>query len=232
MDEIDLRTDNLNIFDQSNLSSCASVSTLNLLHYVLSTHLNNYEKFSYMFSYHAARRLEGNENLNCGVHIRSVLKAIKHYGVLPKDLWKYKEKKQRQEILNLASQSIKMDNVFPVFLDNSNIEGVYQNLKNKLPFVFGITIDNSFSAADKNRGIVSLPTSEVGNSISGHALFGLGIKKFEGKWYVIAQNSRGKKWGDNGYCYLPISYLTSVNLTPECWSFSMTNQYNRSLLIP
>lgn len=224
MEEIDLREDSLYIFNQKEIQSCACISSLNLLHYILEKHLNVTDKFSYMFTYHASRKLEGNEKINCGVSIKTVLKSINHYGVLPMNLWKYGESKTTSEILNLATKTIKIKQLEAKYIEFYKRKTIVETLKNGYPFVFGIQIDQGFLSAKTNGGIVPMPSRDIGFSFSGHAMLGLGLTNINQKWYIIAQNSRGSNWGDKGYCYLPIDYFVNPNWTSECWTFNKTNQ--------
>jgi C1A family cysteine protease len=56
-------------------------------------------------------------------------------------------------------------------------------------------------------GIVPVP-EKWEQSLGGHAMCVVGYKRINRKDYMIVRNSWGDSWGDNGYCYIPMSFIS------------------------
>jgi len=212
MENIDLRGEYLVPPDQKDSKKCAVYAVFSVLGYLLSSANTT---FSTNYTYYTAKKLEGTEDLNCGVRIGSVVKAVKHYGVVSYDEWPDNIDKTAKEIAVLEKTSTKLSNLEQVYLEQTSLEDIYTALERGLLFVFGLSITESFSAANINRGIVPPPIQKQLNYCAGHAMLGVGLSSIEGKWHVITQNSRGVDWGDKGYCYIPWSYVANTFTTTE-----------------
>ena len=54
--------------------------------------------------------------------------------------------------------------------------------------------------------------------IGGHAMLIVGSTDT----HFIVRNSWGAEWGDNGYCYIPLDYLTDENLADDFWAIFLS----------
>ena len=55
--------------------------------------------------------------------------------------------------------------------------------------------------------------------MGGHAIAAVGYD--DDKEYFIVRNSWGTEWGDNGYCYIPYTYLLNKNLANDFWKLEL-----------
>lgn len=94
--------------------------------------------------------------------------------------------------------------VFEAFLCRT-YEEIVDAINRGFPVPLGIQVGNNFSRLN-NEGIAPLPDMIIG----GHALCGIGIKKYKGVWLVKVQNSWGKQWGIDGCCYLTKNHFTHM----------------------
>lgn len=95
-------------------------------------------------------------------------------------------------------------------LDKENIEEIKAFLwKYKKPTIVCIKIYQSWYSTDRATGIVPPPSGGVECR---HALLCLGYKKsvVDGITRLKVLNTKGKRWGADGYGYIPISYLTEA----------------------
>ena len=85
------------------------------------------------------------------------------------------------------------------------------------PFVFGLTLFESFDAMDEG-GYIPMPSAEETSRSShgAHAMICVGYDDQEEVF--IIRNSWGEDWGDNGYCYIPYAYMTDTELCWDCWA--------------
>lgn len=66
----------------------------------------------------------------------------------------------------------------------------------------GILVGQNFGRLDKD-GVAPLPVSTAG----GHAMAIVGMKRVGRDWFLLAQNSWGKAFGFDGFCYLHETHL-------------------------
>jgi C1A family cysteine protease len=83
------------------------------------------------------------------------------------------------------------------------------------PFVFGITVYDSFESDSVTAtGVVPLPASTE-SVLGGHALLAVGYD--DSTQTFIFRNSWGTSWGQAGYGTIPYAYLTNPNLASDFW---------------
>jgi len=212
METVQIGSNYMPIFDQGTYKSCAAVAVVSLIHHLLKVE----SIYSVMYTYYAARKLEGTTDRDCGTSIKSIMRAISAYGVLSVTEWGNSLLVNNFDVLyNNAEQLI---GYTPTYVEHCNINNIYTALSNNIPFVFGASLYTSFDESVKNDGIISCPVTQIERCVGRHAMLGVGLTQIDNKWYVKVQNSRGVNWGNSGYCYMPIQYITDINLITECWT--------------
>ena len=84
----------------------------------------------------------------------------------------------------------------------------------------GIMVDASFPNLD-GEGVSPLPASKGG----GHAILGVGLKRSDRfGWLVKIQNSWGRTFGLNGYCYLRREHFRKIN--PDAFAIQCMSDIN------
>ena len=92
-----------------------------------------------------------------------------------------------------------------------NHDDITSALSEGYPVTISLKIFDSFG--NQSKGFVYRPTDEeiTENKYGNHAMVICGYSE-EDKVYIV-RNSWGKGFGDNGYCYIPFSYIEDSNLT-------------------
>lgn len=212
MDKVVISSKYMPIFDQQGYKSCAATATITLIHHLLEAE----DVYSVMYTYYAARKFEGTTDRDCGTRIKSIMRAISTYGVLSVAEWD--NSLLINNFDNLYINAKHLIGYTPTYIEHCNINNIYTALSNNIPFVFGASLYTSFDESVKNDGIISCPDTQIERCVGRHAMLGVGLTQIDNKWYVKVQNSRGVNWGNNGYCYMPIQYITDINLITECWT--------------
>lgn len=164
--------------------------------------------------YYDERVLEGTVRQDSGAQIRDGAKALARWGVAPENLWPYIVAKYRTPpspssiAAALHHRAIKYERI-----DNSKAENIKHALVLGFPVVFGATLYESFeSDAVAQTGQVPMPGLNE-QPVGGHCMTIVGYNPTS--WIVA--NSWGASWGDKGYCYIPLAYLTNLNLADDFW---------------
>ena len=81
------------------------------------------------------------------------------------------------------------------------------------PVVFGFRVFASFeSDAVARTGVVPMPGADEA-LLGGHAVVAVG---YDADRFVV-RNSWGSAWGDDGYCTMPVEYVTDPVLAGDLW---------------
>jgi C1A family cysteine protease len=209
--KVDLRSKMPPIYDQGQLGSCTSNALCGLVGY------DNPEIIgSRLFVYYNERLLENTVSSDSGASLADGIKSLQKYGVCQETLWPYDISK----FTVCPPTNCYDDALQNVALEVKNIKNDLITMKTSLangwPFVVGILVYKSFmSAYTTQRGYVTMP-SRGEKLLGGHAVVCVGYDDL--KKVFIMRNSWGKTWGDNGYFYLPYTYLTSSLLTSDLWN--------------
>jgi C1A family cysteine protease len=213
----DLRPQCPPIVNQGQLGSCTSCAIASA-HYFDQLKEDSQAAFqpSRLFIYYNERAIEGSTATDAGGYIRDGFKSVATQGVCPETEWPYDISKFAQEP------------PAPCFLDAQKYKAIqYLRLQQSLaqmkgclvegyPFVFGFTVYQSFESDEVARtGIVPLPTNGE-STVGGHAVMAVGYDDATQRFTI--QNSWSTNWGDQGFCYMPYSYLADVNLCNDFWT--------------
>ena len=203
---VDLRDNLPPIFDQQGLQSCTAHAT-----FVAYQYLNPGFSGSRMFQFYNTRKIQyGFVFGDVGATINAATQSLITYGICDEPLFPY----NTNNVLSLPPApcytAASANKIKSRSLININLTEMQKKLANGFPLIIVIPIYSSFMSV-KSNGIVKMPTATDGY-IGGHAVTIVGYTQT----YWIVRNSWGIKWGDNGYCYFPISYLADPKLK-LCW---------------
>jgi C1A family cysteine protease len=224
---IDLRSKCPPIKDQGTMGSCVSNGIAFSLEFIEMIELgaNNaiapeifgevFAEISRLFIYYNARILDGAVHRDDGTQIRNGIKAINRWGICMEQMWPY----VKSALFKVPSQDAyleaKKHKVLAGYkINNSKLNMLKNCLVAGFPFVFGVTLYDSFNKV-KADGLVSMPDPKEDFG-GGHCMTCVGYD--DAKQSFIVANSWGKTWGDQGYCYIPYDYLTSFYLASDFWT--------------
>jgi len=215
---------------QGAVQSCTAQAVTSMAEYHLRRSGNdNYQvQLSRLFLYKVARELLGIED-DRGCTLRETMKAFERYGCLNEDEWPY-----RFPWLNRLPRIREIENALQLRkfrycrLDHSTsdlasvLASVLATLAAGFPVAFGYSI---FSCIDKMGNDNEIPLPCPGNSttiIGSHAVLAVGyrfrLSEVDGpQGEILIRNSWGRKWGDNGYAWLPFDYVT-LGIARDFWT--------------
>jgi len=218
--DVDLRPQCPAIRNQKNLGACTAFGTTSLFNFVRMKHGLASWLPSPLFTYYATREKYGEQNMDNGAYVRDALKSTVNDGVAMERVWPYvvsrfTEKPSPQ----VYADAEKHQTLEYLSLSRTDKAALLACLSEGYPFVFGIPVYPSFM--NPTGGFVPLPDKVTEASIGGHCMLCVGYKKnSDGVEVLIVQNSWSIYWGDNGYCYIPLSYF--MDSAYDVWTIRTT----------
>ena len=215
---VDLRKAFPYVYDQGNLGSCTAQAIGAVLDYQHKRKAGSYFGPSKLFIYYNEREMEGTVARDEGAQIRSGIKSVNKIGACREEVWPYQVTKfKRKPSKEAYTDALNYQSISYERLDHTDLHALKDCLFNTNPFVFGITLYESFYQAERT-GVVPMPA--VGRwddpPIGGHAMVCCGYND-ERKSFIV-RNSWGDQWGFDGYCYIPYAYMTDRNLGADYWT--------------
>jgi len=208
-DRIDLRETGFfsPVEDQGDLGSCTAQAVVGIVEYLERKTYGNFIDHSRLFLYRASRKLyfraKGDSPIgDTGCEIRTTIKALASFGCPPEWVWPYEPTKFDVEPSPDAyalAQTYK--GLFYVKLES--LQHIKAFLRIQLPVAFGFTCYESIDdPKTADTGVIPVPKNGE-RVVGGHAVAAVGYTDSD----VIIRNSWSKKWGEDGYGYLPYWYF-------------------------
>lgn len=228
-DAVDLRPLMSPIDDQATLNDCVAFATVRNLEFLELQELrakttgaevfdpNTFTPISELFVYWNARGIDGDQNKDQGTENKSAIMAIRNSGICRKALWP----NDVHQVLVKPSQACfdeaqSHQALFAYQLDNSKIVQMKQTLALGFPFIYGISVYDSFMTKEvEESGVIPMPGKKEAMQ-GGHSMCCVGYS--DEQQAFIAANSWGTDWGIQGCCYIPYEYLTSLDLCSDVWT--------------
>jgi C1A family cysteine protease len=208
--------------DQGALNCSAACALLGLVEYLeRRAHGHTFEG-SILFLYKMARKLRRMSG-DCGVDLRTTLRALVRFGVPPAELWCNEPDKFDEEPPELGPLGFARDytDVCYVRLDARNAPGEHTLLSVKsylaaqFPVAFGFPVPRSLGNEP------DIPYRPTFDSIrGGQAVLAVGYDDRHvgaGPGALLIRNSWGATWGDAGYGWLPYDYVKQ-QLCADFWT--------------
>jgi len=219
--QVDMRSQCPPVYDQGQLGSCTANAIAGAIEFEqIKQQIPSFIP-SRLFIYYNERVMEGTVASDSGAQIRDGMKSVATVGVCPETEWPY-------QIAKFADKPTQT-----CFVDAAKCESKsYQRLTPSLPqlkgclasgypFVFGITVYNSFeSDTVAKTGHVPMP-GNGDQPIGGHAIMAVGYDDTN-RWFLV-RNSWGTDWGMSGYFTLPYEYVTSSQLASDFWTIRLVS---------
>ena len=214
------------VYDQGKLGSCTANAIAAAIAFE-QRKLDAPERFtpSRLFIYYNERALQGTISADTGAPLREGMKAVNHAGVCPEDQpedtanWPYDPAQFASTPPGACYAAARHVRALRYRRVQHNAEALKGCLAEGSPFVFGITVYESFESPQvKQSGIVALPQRHE-RVIGGHAMMAVGYD--DARQALIVRNSWGPQWGDQGYGYLPYEYLFGRSLARDFWTIEL-----------
>lgn len=189
--EIDISWQSGNILDQKSTSSCVAQACANGMEIVWKQVGNTPQTFNPYFTYALI-----NKGRDAGAMISDGLMALKQFGACPEGVLPNNlifKNQLSQEAYNAAAR-FKLLKAYKCV----DFDEVCQAINLGFSCPLGILVGRNFHQLDQE-GVSPLPNGGGG----GHALLGVGLKLSQRYgWLIKVENSWGKNFGRNGFCYL------------------------------
>ena len=208
------------VYNQGDLGSCTANAIAGLCEFTGKHEGHPWEMPSRLFIYYNERRLEGTTSSDSGAELRDGIRALNKWGFPAESLWPYDISKFADMPPVSVYSAATKDIVTQYARMPQDANSLQARLVQTKPVVFGFTVYSSFmSNSVAETGMVPMPSSS--DSVEGgHAVLLVGYDAV--KKLFIVRNSWGEGWGDNGYCYFPMEYLTNANLASDFWTIYWT----------
>jgi C1A family cysteine protease len=231
-EKIDLKAWCSPIEDQGELGSCTAHAGVGIVEYFEKRSFGKHLNASRLFLYKVTRNLLKWTG-DTGAFLRTTMGALVLFGIPPEKYWPYKIadfEKEPPAFCYAYAQNYQAISYYRLDPSGTSTEELLKRIKTNLagglPSMFGFTVYDCISQADKD-GRIPFPTPGE-KVLGGHAVAAVGyddrmkIKNSEpgGKattGALLIRNSWGKAWGEAGYGWLPYDYVLK-GLADDWWS--------------
>ena len=211
--KVDLRSKQQPIRDQGQLGSCTAFASCGQYGYKVPSVIG-----SPLFQYYNERKQDKTIPYDAGSSVTQAINVLKSYGICTEATWPYNISLFTQAPPTGAYTQASSHKVSSATRLNSSLATLKTTLSNGGCFSFGFLVYSSFESSYTSRtGIVTLPKRGE-QLLGGHAVTCVGYDDAN-SWFIV-RNSWGTGWGDQGYFYMPYTYMTNTSL---CWDFWTIN---------
>jgi C1A family cysteine protease len=220
---VDLRGGCPSVYDQGQLGSCTANAIAAAVQFDrLKQQIPDFMP-SRLFLYYNERVIENTVQSDAGGQLRDGIKSLASQGDCPEALWPYLD--DGKTFAAQPPQECYDNAVLHTAVAYQRLIQNLNQLKGCLaagyPFVFGFTVYESFeSDAVAQSGQAPMPSLDE-PALGGHAVLAVGYDDAR-NWFIV-RNSWGPAWGDQGYFYLPYTYLADENLATDFWTLRIVN---------
>lgn len=220
--KVDLRTDNLPVFDQGSLGSCtANAISAAFAFSVLKQQEETFYIPSRLFIYYNERLMEGTVDQDSGAMLRDGIKSVNKVGVCTEKTWPYVISKFTNKPTDICYKEASGNKAIKYERLSRSLYDFKSCLASGFPFVGGFAVYESFETKEVAKtGMMPMPSKDE-KFYGGHAILVMGYDDSIGCF--IVRNSWGTKWGDKGYFYMPYDYLLNRNLSDDFWVIQKVN---------
>lgn len=222
--EVDYRRNMPPVWDQGQLGTCVAAASCWGLKAFQEISQGDFpaKGLSVAYLYALCKQRDGIPN-EAGTYPRVALKVLQEIGVCTEDVlpysWLNTDKNVPQPPVNLAEQASKyrIKTYAQICgITDKNRSGTVEALKRAIwregVVLAALLVCSNF--LEPKDGIIPLPSGRV---LGGHAVTLCGYS--DKRQAFLLRNSWGQKWGENGYAWLPYSWITARDLDIGYWYF-------------
>jgi C1A family cysteine protease len=235
--KVDLREWCSSIEDQGQLGSCTANAGVGVFEYFQRRAFGKYLDGSRLFLYKTTRNLLGWTG-DEGAYLRTTMQAMALFGVPPEKHWPYNIARFDEEPPNFCYayaqnyQAVKYFRLDKAGMPTATVlQHIKENLAAKLPCMFGFSVYSSMPGVEDETGDIPFPGPDD-RLEGGHAVVAVGYddtKKIgPDRGALLIRNSWGTEWGENGYGYLPYSYVLK-GVAVDFWSLITAEYFDSDL---
>ena len=216
---IDLRDRCPAVYDQGQLGSCTANAIAGAHQFEQMKQGLPAFAPSRLFIYYNERSMEHTIDSDAGAQLRDGMKSVGKIGACPETDWPYDITQFRTRPTATAYTDAEQNKAVQYRRVSRSLAQMRACLAEGFPFVFGITVYESFeSDAVATSGQVPMPSPSE-SCLGGHALVAVGYNDQD--HVFIARNSWGDGWGMKGYFTIPYAYLLDENLADDFWTIRL-----------
>lgn len=219
---LDMRSKFTSVKNQGQQGSCLSFALTSIFEYVMRLNAAQEFDLSEAFLYYNARELDGDGGVNndSGSRFKPSIDALIKYGIALERVWPYNEQVYSKKPSSEAYADAAGRKLVSAMNVNPKVSDIKSALADNCPVAASFTLTKSFFEYGKAGGYIPMPGDEEIASVieqdseedlhSCHAMVIVGFSD-ELQMFIV-RNSWGTDWGDNGYCYIPYSYVEHEGL--------------------
>lgn len=206
--EVDLREFFPQVKNQGSQGACSAFSTVGVFEFI-SGSKGVKSTFSESFVYFMARTYDGSTDKDDGTSIFNAIRALSDFGVCELQYWDPKDNLSLPPD-DIARENAKNNKVLKALNVKHHLNDIKSAISEGYPVCFGLKVYDSFGTPLK--GFVTTPSYDVIQNENGgyHSMIICGYS--DSLKVFIVRNSWGVDYGDNGYCYIPYSYIENNQL--------------------
>lgn len=210
---VDLRNNASPIEDQSQIGSCTANAAAGIMEYLQLKNNKPLTDLSRLFIYYNTRLMQGTKDYDSGATIRTTIKSIVKYGACKETYWPYNINKYKSKPTQIAykdglkRQALTYQRLY-------TLNDMKSCLASGYPFEFGFSVYSSFDKIDKS-GMMPYPDVKNEELEGGHAVCAFGYNDMNHTF--IIRNSWGTDWGDQGYFYMPDTFISDPDMANDFW---------------
>jgi C1A family cysteine protease len=225
---VDLRPGCPPVYDQGRIGSCTANAIAAAIQFDRRKASQKPDFVpSRLFIYFNERDLEHSIHFDAGAIIRDGIKVCNKLGVCKETKWPYNDTPPTSEedpfprnapagqrpprAAYTEAKRYQVMEYMRVVQTLSQLKGC---LAAGYPFVFGFTVyENFFDGPGEQATVTPMPSGGV---LGGHAVLGVGYDDADA--HFIVRNSWGPEQADEGYFYMPYSYVADADLSADFWT--------------
>jgi C1A family cysteine protease len=207
--EVDLRENFTEIKNQGDLGACTAFAAVGVYEFIANANAKRLD-LSEGFVYYMSRSYENSTTEDSGSSIFNAIRSMSEFGVCERRDWNYDSLNYSVEPNDIAKENALKNKVTKAMNVCHKLNDLKSAIADGFPICFTLKIFESFGQS--LRGFITRPKEEElrGDSNGYHAMVLCGYSDIN-KLFIV-RNSWGKPFGDNGYCYIPYSYIEDENL--------------------